>query len=143
MMNLARWISLGMLANITRCPQAEPDVHLQILNPTRQVVLAHRVEVANRSAKRRKGLLGRKGLSPGEGLWILPCESVHTFGMQFSIDLIYLDRNQRVKKIRSDVPPWRLSACFFAHSVLELAPGTVRGTGTKPGDKLEFSSILH
>ena len=72
----------------------------------------------------------------------MPCESVHTFGMKFPIDLVYLDRKKKVKKVRSDVPPWRLSACLSAHSVLELASGTIRTTQTRPGDTLEFSPAL-
>lgn len=115
---------------------------LKILNLTRQVVLADCVEVADHGATRRRGLLGRSGLPAGEGLWIVPCESVHTFGMKFRIDLVYLDRNKKVKKVRSAVPPWRLSACLSAHSVLELASGTIHTTQTKPGDKLEFSAAL-
>jgi uncharacterized membrane protein (UPF0127 family) len=99
------------------------------------------VEVADHGATRRKGLLGRSGLLAGEGLWIVPCESVHTFGMKFPIDLVYLDRNKKVKKVRHSVPPWRLSACLTAHSVVELASGTIQMTKTRPGDKLEFSSI--
>jgi uncharacterized membrane protein (UPF0127 family) len=58
--------------------------------------------------------------------------------MQFPIDLVYLDRRRRIKKIRSEVSPWRLSACLSAHSVLELAPGTLRQTEAKPGDVLAF-----
>jgi hypothetical protein len=110
------------------------------VNLTREVVLAHSVDVADRGATRRKGLLGRSGLPAGEGLWIVPCESVHTFGMKFPIDLVYLDRNKEVKKVRSGVPPWRLSACLSAHSVVELAVGSIYKTQTGPGDKLEFSS---
>jgi hypothetical protein len=60
--------------------------------------------------------------------------------MQFPIDLVYLDRKLRVKKVRSGMRPWRLSACFTAHSVLELASGTIRETQTKPGDRIEFST---
>jgi len=77
-------------------------------------------------------------LSPGEGLWIVPCEGIHTFGMQFPIDLVYLDRNKQVKKVRHAVPPGRLSACLTAHSVLELAAGSIRRAQTMPGDMLEF-----
>jgi hypothetical protein len=62
--------------------------------------------------------------------------------MKFPIDLVYLDRKKKVKKVRSDVPPWRLSACLSAHSVLELASGTIRRTQTRPGDTLEFSPTL-
>ena len=118
----------------------KPNPRLKIWNLTRQVVLAECVEVADHGASRRKGLLGRDGLAVGEGLWIVPCESVHTFGMRFSIDLVYLDRNKRVKKVRRAVPPWRLSACLSAHSVLELSSGTIQLTLTSPGDILEFSS---
>src|SRR5271167_2951353 len=139
-MKLPRWIqSLGVQS--VRSRNATADTRLQVKNLTRQTVLAERLEVADSSAKRNKGLLGRKGLSPGEGLWIVPCESVHTFGMQFAIDLVYLDCDKRVKKVRNDVPPWRISACLSAYSVLELASGSIRRTGTKPGDKLEFSSV--
>jgi uncharacterized membrane protein (UPF0127 family) len=122
--------------------QRAPDVQWKIVNLTRQAVLADRVEVASHAAKRNKGLLGRDGLEPGEGLWIVPCEAVHTFGMRFSIDLVYVDRSRRVRKVRSSVPPWRMSACLSAHSVVELASGTVRATQTKVGDTLEFSPFL-
>ncbi len=67
------------------------------------------------------------------GLWIVPCESVHTFFMRFSIDLVYLDRSMKVRKVRTSVPPWRISACFLAHSVIELAPGTIKATKQGPG----------
>ncbi len=137
-MNPTRWI----LDHVAQRRSAKPDVRLRVSNLTRQAELAHCVDVADHGAKRRKGLLGREMLSAGEGLWIVPCEAVHTFGMQFPIDLVYLDRDKRVKKVRNDVPPWRISACLSAHSVLELASGSIRRTQTKPGDRLEFSSAL-
>ena len=119
-----------------------PNSRLKVLNLTRQAVLADCVEVADHGATRRKGLLGRSGLPAGEGLWIVPCESVHTFGMKFPIDLVYVGRNKKVKKVRSGVPPWRLSACLSAYSVLELASGTIYRTQTRPGDTLEFSPAV-
>jgi hypothetical protein len=125
---------------LTRRRKAKPDFRLRISNVTRQSVLAHCVEVADEGATRRKGLLGRQELRAGEGLWIRPCEAVHTFGMQFPIDLVYLDRKLQVKKVRSGVRPWRLSVCLTAHSVLELASGTICETHTKPGDRIEFST---
>jgi hypothetical protein len=125
--------------HLTRRRKAKNDFRLRISNLTRQSVLAHSAEVADYGAKRRKGLLGRQELRAGEGLWIRPCEAVHTFGMQFPIDLVYLDRKLRVKKVRSGMRPWRLSACFTAHSVLELVSGTISETQTEPGDKIEFS----
>jgi len=104
-------------------------------------VLATCMEVADSAAKRNKGLLGRERLAPGEGLWIRPCEAVHTFWMRFPIDLIYLDRKNRIRKLVSALPPWRLSGCVWAHSVLELPSGTIRNTRTQPGDTLDFSAI--
>lgn len=115
-----------------------PDHRFKVTNPARGTVLASCLEVADSGPKRNKGLLGREGLAPGEGLWIVPCESVHTFFMRFPIDLVYLDRRNRIKKVRSAVGPWRLSACLSAHSVLELPAGTIRATQTQRGDELEF-----
>ncbi len=111
-----------------------------IRNQTRGAVLAHAAEVADTSAKRRTGLLKHKSLPAGEGLWIVPCESVHTFFMRFPIDLVYLDRAKKVKKVRHAVPPWRLSACFTAHSVLELPAGTVAQTATSVGDQITIET---
>ena len=116
---------------------------LKITNPSRQAVLADNAEVADHGAARNKGLLGRDGLSSGEGLWIVPCEAVHTFGMRFPIDLVYIDRKKVVRKVRSNVRPWRLSGCLSAHSIIELPAGTVQATQTHPGDVLEFSPADH
>lgn len=115
---------------------------MRVSNVSRRTVLAECVDVADRGEMRRKGLLGREQLAPGEGLWILPCEAVHTVGMRFPIDLVYLDRQHRVKKIKSAVPPWRLSACLSAHSILELTAGAICNSQTRPGDQLEFSPVL-
>jgi hypothetical protein len=122
--------------------KAAPAVYLRVSNLTRRTALATCLEVADSGSTRNKGLLGRKSLAPGEGLWIIPCEAIHTFCMKFSIDLVYLDRKNRIKKLKSDVGPWRLSACFSAHSVLELPAGTIRATLTHLGDTIEFSSGL-
>jgi hypothetical protein len=138
-MNRPRRILRGLWVRVTQRPQAAPVTHLKVVNLTRQTVLAARMELADRGETRRKGLLGRQGLAPEEGLWIIPCEAVHTFGMKFSIDLVYLDRKNRIRKLRSEVPPWRLSACLTAHSVMEFAAGTIRHTRTEPGDTLEFT----
>jgi uncharacterized membrane protein (UPF0127 family) len=114
---------------------------IRVRNETRQTVLATAADVADTSAKRRTGLLKHQRLEPGEGLWISPCESVHTFFMKFSIDLVYLDKRKKVRKVRHAVPPWRLSACLAAHSVLELPAGSVAPTGTVRGDQLAFDTL--
>jgi len=112
-----------------------------VRNQTRGTVLGDAVELADTSAKRRTGLLKHERLEPGKGLWIVPCESVHTFFMKFAIDLVYVDRKNRVRKVRNAVPAWRLSACLPAHSILELPAGTARATGTVRGDELLFEKL--
>lgn len=113
---------------------------LRAENLTRQTILADLLEVADHGANRRKGLLGRDHLAAGEGLWIRPCEAVHTFGMRFAIDLVYIDRKQRVRKVRHHVPAWRISTCLSASSVLELPAGTAAASGTQRGDMLAITS---
>ena len=112
-----------------------------VRNQTRQNVLASAADVADTSVKRRTGLLKHKNLEPGDGLWIVPCESVHTFFMRFAIDLIYLDKQRKIRKLRRAVPPWRISACFAAHSVLELPAGTIAETGVAVGDQLSIETL--
>ncbi len=139
-MNFLRNLIKGARSRLTPRPSVFAGVQ-QARNATRGTVLATRLETANTAAARNKGLLGREQLLPGEGLWIIPCESVHTFFMRFAIDLVYLDRQWRVKKIRHNVGAWRLSACLTAHSVLELPAGTVRETETVRGDRLEIGPV--
>ena len=112
-----------------------------VRNHTRNTVVADSAEVARSSAARRTGLLRHERLDDGQGLWIVPCEAVHTCFMKFPIDLVYLDRRKKVQKVRKRVVPWRVSACWRAHSVLELPAGTVERTGTKAGDQLVMEGL--
>jgi uncharacterized membrane protein (UPF0127 family) len=100
--------------------------------------LAAEAEVADTSKKRRTGLLKRQSLPQGEGLWITPCEAIHTIGMKFPIDVLFLSRDRKVLKLRQRMSPGRLAVCLWAHSVLELPAGTIASTGTAVGDQLEF-----
>jgi uncharacterized membrane protein (UPF0127 family) len=112
-----------------------------VRNHTRNTVLGDAVELADTSETRRVGLLKHERLEPGAGLWIVPCESVHTFFMKFPIDLVYLDKQRKVRKVRHAVPAWRLSACLTAHSILELPAGTAEKSGTVPGDELVIEKL--
>ncbi|HWE86687.1 MAG TPA: DUF192 domain-containing protein [Terracidiphilus sp.] len=135
--------SAGLFARIPVVSRSRPIAapeYLRVMNVDRQAEIGNHIEVADTAARRNKGLLGRSGLMPGEGLWIVPCEAVHTFAMKFAIDLVYLDRRRRVVKVRGRVGPARLSACLRAHSILELPPGVIAATQTQPGDRLEFHS---
>jgi uncharacterized membrane protein (UPF0127 family) len=112
-----------------------------IRNKTRSTVLAEAADVAGTSQLRRRGLLDRKTLEPGQGLWIAPCESVHTFGMKFAIDVVYLDRKKKIRKISAGLAPRRISVCLAAESVLEIPSGTAALTRSQVGDELEFVRV--
>ena len=99
-----------------------------------------RLERAATLWARLRGLLGRRGLGAGEGLWITPCNSVHCCFMQFAIDVLYLDAERRILAIRHELRPWRFSACWRAHSVIELAAGECRRLHIQPGDSLRCES---
>ncbi len=135
---LMRWNLSAVLASLGRSATSHGQVPIRVTNVTRHTELGDRIEVAGNGQSRRKGLLGREGLASGEGLWIVPCEAVHTFWMRFPIDLVYIDRKRRIVKTRNSVPAWRLSAALTAHSVLELPAGTIRETHSARGDTLEF-----
>jgi uncharacterized membrane protein (UPF0127 family) len=132
-----QWQRLVARLGTSRSPQ--PETHFQVSNLTRHTVLASRLALADSPKTREKGLLGRDSLPSGEGLWIIPCQAIHMFFMRFAIDLVYIDRKKRVRKVRSNVAPWRISVCFSAHSVLELPAGVVRETQTRQGDVLQIS----
>ena len=105
---------------------------------TRNTVLADSAEVADTSSKRRTGLLKHERFERGQGLWIVPCEGVHTFGMKFPIDVLYLNRKRKVLKVRENMVARRMSMCLLAHSVIELPAGTIAATATMKGDQLEL-----
>jgi len=111
---------------------------MRVRNATRGTIVAERAGMATTSESRRQGLLKHESLPPGEGLWIAPCEAVHTFGMKFEIDVVYLSKTKKVVKIREKMAKRRISACLWAHSVLELPAGMAAATGMKVGDQLEF-----
>jgi uncharacterized membrane protein (UPF0127 family) len=106
------------------------------LNQDRGSILAKRVRVAGTSRARRNGLLRISDLDVEAGLWIAPCEAIHTFGMRIPLDILFLDREWRVRKIHYALQPRRIAVCLRARSVLELAAGALSGSSTGLGDRL-------
>jgi uncharacterized membrane protein (UPF0127 family) len=89
-------------------------------------VLVAELEVARTSWSRFVGLMGRRSITPGHGLWIEPCNSIHMFFMRFAIDVLFLDREGRVKRVLLELKPWRVSPIVFgARTVVELPAGTL------------------
>jgi uncharacterized membrane protein (UPF0127 family) len=91
-------------------------------------------EVAGRW-QRFRGLMLSKDLHDNRGLLIRPARGIHTHFMRFPIDLIYLDERNRVVKIRSDMPPWRIDP-FHAAAVIEVAAGLADAGGVRIGDEI-------
>jgi uncharacterized protein len=100
-------------------------------------LLCERLALARTVRARLKGLLGRDGLEPGEGLWIEPCNSVHTFFMRFPIDVLFLDGGGAVVAMAPRLAPWRATRVHLrARAALELAAGAIEAHGVLPGDRL-------
>jgi uncharacterized membrane protein (UPF0127 family) len=112
---------------------------LTAINVTRGVNLTECGRVADSASTRLVGLLRDNSLAQGDGLWIVPCNSIHSFGMKFIFDAIFLDKKLRVVHLVREMKPWRISKiAFSAHSVLELPPGLIDATGTALGDQFEM-----
>ena len=113
-------------------------------NKTRERFVATHATVADGYFSRLVGLLGttRRCARPGKGLWIVPSHGVHTIGMMYALDLIFLDRDHKVVDVEEHVRPFRISKVSFkAESVLELPAHTVFRTETRVGDQLEISPV--
>jgi uncharacterized membrane protein (UPF0127 family) len=120
-----------VLVKGSRLPTAE------LANPPS--VICHEVRIADSFAARLIGLLGKRRLEPGAGLIIEPCSSIHTFGMAFPIDVITLDRDDRVLGTWSHVRPWRMKVFGRGtRRVLELASGSIQRTDIAVGDLLRI-----
>jgi len=112
---------------------------MKILNETKKIVLAEDAKLADTALKRIRGLLGRKSLGDREALIIKPCNSIHTFFMNFSIDAIFVDKNHKIIKIISGLQPFRLSPiCIHSSYVIELPAGVVSANTTEVGDLISF-----
>ncbi|MGH7910569.1 MAG: DUF192 domain-containing protein [Candidatus Dormibacteraceae bacterium] len=106
--------------------------------PTGSLVVERVLEAAG-PLDRGLGLLGRRALDPGTGMWIHPCKSIHMFGMRFSIDALFLDRDHRVVRVVGDLRPWRMVPLVWrAASVVEVTAGRAAAVGIAAGDQLRF-----
>ena len=92
--------------------------------------------VADTALTRMRGLLGRTELPSGEGMLIRPANSIHTWFMRFPIDVVFLDGDLTVLRVRSAVRPWRTAGCRGAKAVLELAAGEAERRGVQAGAQL-------
>ena len=108
---------------------------------TRYALLGDGVETARTPLERTRGLLGTAKLPRGKGIWIVPCRGIHSFGMRYEFDALFLDREGKVVAMH----PWfrrnRISRIFWnARGVLELSAGTIDRTSTRVGDEVVFQT---
>ena len=118
--------------------------HVYIYNKTRETFVATEATIADSYLRRLVGLLGKtkRWAQLGRGLWIVPSRGVHTIGMMFPIDLIFLSKEKEVVHVEEHLRPFRISAVSLkATSVLELPAHTVYRTGTQVGDRMEIARL--
>ncbi len=110
-------------------------------NATRQTTLADDLRIAETHWTRLRGLLGISAAQfvQGQGLWIVPCRGVHTLGMGFPIDVVYLSADNTVVHLEGNLPPWRFAPVRWdAKTVLEVPSATIQATGTALGDSIQI-----
>lgn len=102
-------------------------------------VLVENLRVANTPLARIRGLLFTKSLSPGDGLWLVPCNAIHSIGMNYPIDVIYLDKKNKIVKLTRQFCPNRIGPFVRkARSVIELPARSLERIGVNVGDTLQF-----
>ena len=100
---------------------------VRVYNTTRNSCLGEQIGMADSSLRRLVGLLGKRSLAPGSGLFIVPSQAIHTVGMAFPIDVVFVDKRYNVLGVREAVRPFRVTRVFWkASGVLELPAGTIR-----------------
>ena len=103
--------------------------------------LALQCQLAHSYWERMRGLLGAPPLQPGQALWLEHCKSVHTFGMTYAIDVVFVDHNLLILKQIYSMKPCRMSGVVWnASATIELPPGTLKKTGTLPGHQLSIDA---
>ncbi len=115
---------------------------VRALNRSKGTVLCERLEIASSMAAQNRGLLGRDSLAPGSGMLftggLVPLMWMHMFFMRFAIDIVFLDKSDRVLRINHSLKPWRVSSMVFgARKAIELEAGAAARSGTVVGDQLE------
>src|SRR5271165_1714626 len=122
-------------------PLRRPAMKMQqtyyAFNKTRESFLGLSISCAGTPLKRLRGLLGRLRIGLGEGLWVVPSQGIHTIGMLFPIDVIYLDADGQVVHLVEHLCPFSFGhICLKSSSLLELPPHTIYASQTKVGDRI-------
>lgn len=112
---------------------------MKAVSASRSVTIASNLKEASNFFSRLKGLLGKTALDDGEGLWMARCRAIHTIGMRFPIDVVFLNGDLMVKKVVKDLRPFHpIVFCWSAKGVLELPAGTIERVQIQVGDRIEI-----
>lgn len=114
--------------------------HTVTVRTTTGTTVCERCVVAGTPLRRLRGLLGRDGLEPGEGLLIKPTHAIHMWFMRFSIDAVFIDEDGVVLRVAEHLHPWGTAAKRGARCVVELGAGECARRGLKTGDRLVMSA---
>ena len=116
-------------------------MQVALMNERTRQFVASSVEVAGTRNTRRRGLLGRDRLDEASAMLLAPCTAVHTAGMRFAIDVVFVDRQGYAVKVVRALRPWRIAAAAGARAVVELPAGTLRFGDVLPGDRLYLTPV--
>ena len=112
---------------------------MKIINLTNNHILAENVLLSDSFLERLRGLLGRESLEKNHAMILRPSNSVHTFFMRFPIDVLFVDRNNKVIKIANNLGPYKATGIYFKSAfVIELPSGVIGSTHTVEGDRLQI-----
>ena len=112
---------------------------MAIVNATRNTIIALKINLADNPLSRLVGLLKKSSLPKDGALVITPANCIHSFFMRFNIDLIFLDKQNKVVGVVENLKPFRVTRIFFrAHSVIELPAGRISETGTSLQDEISI-----
>lgn len=114
---------------------------LRLVHPRSGRVLADRLRVPRTFFGRGLGLMFRRELPPGQGMWITPCNGIHMFFMRFPIDVVFVDRDRKVVGVKHRLGPWRVAGARHAVAALELPAGAAAEAGVEEGDVLVLEDV--
>jgi uncharacterized membrane protein (UPF0127 family) len=116
-------------------------MNVALINERTSKAVATMVEIAATRSTRRRGLLGRDGLDQATAMLLAPCGSVHTVGMRFAIDVVFVDRQGYAVKVVHNLRPWRIALAAHGRAVIEMAAGSLGEEEVLPGDRLYLAPV--
>jgi uncharacterized membrane protein (UPF0127 family) len=109
-----------------------------LVNATRKTTVSDKCHFANTVLKRMVGLLNRGRFEKGEGLLLDRCYGIHTIGMRFPIDVLFLDKDLHVIRAVKALPPYRTCVVKKSVYVLEVPVGALDASHTEEGDQIQI-----